>query len=860
MHIHSSLHDAAHQSLITRWAPRVLAALGALLAGLGIVFWVAANWPGLGRGSKFVVLQALAVVPALIVFAWPARHPARSALGLLTLLAIGALFAFFGQTFQTGADPWQLFALWAVLGLPLALAIRSNIVWMPWIVIVMTGISLWAYAHVGRTWQIRPSDIGIHLLAWLAGAAVVLAMLPRLAPWTGAGAWAKRLAVLLLLLMVVGTGLGVLFTRSGLRVQGDGGIALQYLLALLLTLGLGLVFSARRSFDLTALSFVALALDTLLLAGVVRWATDSASRDFLGMVLLIGLTAAGLLAGTVMFLMRMSRTRSSEVAAQDTAATNSAPDPSGQLSTHASNESPRPWPVVLITAVGAWVTTVPLVALVVLVFGESVFNGGLGALVLGLSLLGAAVWVLRIRGLHLFLEQLAVPVLISGLVLMGIAFFNLMPSSLACLALAATVLIVAALIDVEWLRVLLGMSAAGLSALGLTNVGGGYGLSTVPWQVSWHLLVAVWLVVQLQLHRAALRPWVAATLDAVSAGWIVLVLLGMVHASGSTFMLGPLLGGFASPASSMGGMHDGLLHRIGVPLLRMGSPLLAAAAMGLAWRRWPGLRQLHFVLPALVVLMLASYLSMLGATLLVLVVAAMGARQRIAVLAALAALWIVGSFYYLLSWPLATKAMVMVAAGLMLAIAAWLLLRESAEAWSATQTQANLAGSATPMSAWKLLRWGLPVSALFTILSAQIAIHDKETLIARGQPVFVQLAPRDPRSRMQGDFMALAQTVPSVDAEFLSARKPMVLARCDARGIAQILRVLRMDEPASLAADELLIELTPKDGRWVIASDAWYFKEGEAARWERARFAEYRITPEGRALLVNLRGPDLEPL
>ena len=40
-------------------------------------------------------------------------------MGLLAMLGMGALFAYFGQTYQTGADPWQLFALWAALSLPL---------------------------------------------------------------------------------------------------------------------------------------------------------------------------------------------------------------------------------------------------------------------------------------------------------------------------------------------------------------------------------------------------------------------------------------------------------------------------------------------------------------------------------------------------------------------------------------------------------------------------------------------------------------------------------------------------------------------------------------------------------------------
>ena len=54
--------------------------------------------------------------------------------------------------------------------------------------------------------------------------------------------------------------------------------------------------------------------------------------------------------------------------------------------------------------------------------------------------------------------------------------------------------------------------------------------------------------------------------------------------------------------------------------------------------------------------------------------------------------------------------------------------------------------------------------------------------------------------------------------------------------------------------------LTPKDGNWVLVSDAWFFKEGEAARWEKARYGEFRVLPDGRALLVGMRGPELEKL
>ena len=84
-----------------------------------------------------------------------------------------------------------------------------------------------------------------------------------------------------------------------------------------------------------------------------------------------------------------------------------------------------------------------------------------------------------------------------------------------------------------------------------------------------------------------------------------------------------------------------------------------------------------------------------------------------------------------------------------------------------------------------------------------------------------------------------------------------MIALRNERGIATL---ARMDDGRPLAAGELRIELTPKDGSWILVSDAWFFAEGEAARWARAKYGEFRVAPDGRALLVGLRGPNLEAL
>ena len=73
----------------------------------------------------------------------------------------------------------------------------------------------------------------------------------------------------------------------------------------------------------------------------------------------------------------------------------------------------RPWPVVLLTAIGAWLAALPLIALFAVMLGDSLRHGP-GPLLAGLVILGAAIFALRSRRLPLFVEQLITPMLIVG--------------------------------------------------------------------------------------------------------------------------------------------------------------------------------------------------------------------------------------------------------------------------------------------------------------------------------------------------------------------------------------------------------------------------------------------------------------
>lgn len=293
--------DAAVASPARR-LPLALGVLAAAMIGLGLVFWIAANWGSLGRWQQTVLLQA--VVLAMALSAWARPGPARPALALLAFVGTGGLLAFIGQTYQTGADPWQLFALWALLGLPMALAVRHDALWAPWALVAMAGVALWMQTHSGHRWRFESQDLAPQGAAWIVAALAVALLSPAAQRYTGAGVWSLRTAVTLGAVIVAGTALGGLLQT---RVAGQYGLGLAVVAA-----GVA-VFASRRGFDLFALSALALALNGLLVAGLVRLLfSGGAGRDVLSMTLLVGLAAAGLLAFSVSRILRLHRQRISE--------------------------------------------------------------------------------------------------------------------------------------------------------------------------------------------------------------------------------------------------------------------------------------------------------------------------------------------------------------------------------------------------------------------------------------------------------------------------------------------------------------------------------------------------------------------
>jgi uncharacterized membrane-anchored protein len=156
-------------------------------------------------------------------------------------------------------------------------------------------------------------------------------------------------------------------------------------------------------------------------------------------------------------------------------------------------------------------------------------------------------------------------------------------------------------------------------------------------------------------------------------------------------------------------------------------------------------------------------------------------------------------------------------------------------------------------------------AAVIVLAAVNWVIHARETLIDSGRALYLELAPIDPRSLMQGDYMALRFKV-AADA-FGRGRLPrdggervddgrLVLA-VDGRGVATF---RRMDDRSPLAADEALVRYRVRNGQPRLASNAYFFEEGRAADYDRARYGELRVAADGTAILTRLFDADLKAL
>ena len=128
---------------------RLLLWSGAVALAASVIFFIAHNWSDLGKLAKFGFVALLVALAVIGYWRLGTDRLAGKASLLVAAILLGALLALFGQTYQTGADTWELFATWAALIVPWVLIGRFAGMWILWIAIVNVAIVLYFVVFPG---------------------------------------------------------------------------------------------------------------------------------------------------------------------------------------------------------------------------------------------------------------------------------------------------------------------------------------------------------------------------------------------------------------------------------------------------------------------------------------------------------------------------------------------------------------------------------------------------------------------------------------------------------------------------------------------------------------------------------------
>ena len=127
-----------------------------------------------------------------------------------------------------------------------------------------------------------------------------------------------------------------------------------------------------------------------------------------------------------------------------------------------------------------------------------------------------------------------------------------------------------------------------------------------------------------------------------------------------------------------------------------------------------------------------------------------------------------------------------------------------------------------------------------------------ERLLEHGRLVLLELAPVDPRSLMQGDYMRLRFRAAEAARGELEGRENIdgaLVLEVDEHGVGVF---DRHADDAPLAPDELLMSFRVRGGHLRFATDAFFFQEGQAKLFESARYGGFRVSPHGKSLLTDM--------
>lgn len=772
---------------------------GAGLFCSGAITWIAANWAFFSKFEKLFATQSLIIFFIAASLYFIQRKQAKSKIILIWFIAsvlIGGLFALIGQIYQTGADPWQLFALWAALQLPLWLVLPNVAGALLWIVTANLALGL----YCGASFFIEKNILYILL--------IFNAILLALSEWRAARFDPWRIVPRALIFICA-------LLLSALQIWELIDNRFNPLLFLLSLGALG--FYRRYRFDMFAL----VVLFCSLVLHIDIWLLTQVQE--VGQHLAFLFTLAALIFAL------------------------------WQINTWMKQKYPQLanslWVALLYLFLVQLSLGFALVIFDIHSFGYEIY------LVLGAVFYGLALYFHRRTNHYVAILFILGISYIFAYGVMGqyvdYEFNPLLIWRVVALLAIALCLLAYGLFPKRWFRVLM-----------LCYIGGVLYLLQHQWEfITWLYPYYSRGLLPLSLLLFYLAP--NRALDFSSAAWAALI-ISLAHYV--YFFL--LVFSYHPEAATLPEIHN---------FVEFFQLINQQQFSQLQWD-WKSLYYLALLFAPLATFFRLNKKFGTNKNLLALIAIALfslafsGSPWILAFFALLFLaysnqsrhLWIVSvaliivfltEYYYWLAIPLLYKSLLLLASGLVLLLTAIALYKKSPK----THRTFTANYGRKPLMIAALL------SLIATLGIANVVIVQNEEVINHGRPILLKLAPVDPRSLMQGDYMELNyDLVSQARTEWKdghSATKGYALLTLDEQNIATLCR-LEYERPQHFEDCTAEVYLPVKRGKYwdiKLPSHQYFFAEGRGEHFAQAQYGEYRFK-EGKALLVRLLDKDLKPL
>ncbi|MGC6343079.1 GDYXXLXY domain-containing protein [Bisgaard Taxon 45] len=803
--------------------------LGTGFFASGAITWIAANWDYFSRFEKLYGVQGLfglSILLSLFFYYYKAKKTHSTSVfslvfAFLAAVLLGGIFALIGQTYQTGADPWELFAIWSICQIPFLLLFPN----------VASALLLLVTANVALSLAIPLLGDVVYMMIFLN--ILFLVGYEYFGERLNDVHW--RILPKIVLLILVYAFVWVLLIKNSV------------LLSWLLSAGLVYYYKERR-FDF----FNLIVLFLYLVVSICTKMLLMSGEDFLSSLFLVTILAFGGTIGAVMTLIKWFKW-------------------------HNPNASRVTWHIYPLFIVLMTFCTGLLLVTLFFSFGledeqdliyPSIFFILL-ALVMHFSQKVKTEWF-----------DIAIDMIFATGFILYFIFFLFDGENDIYLALMAILSVfVYSLRPANWLRFLIAslFIIAFLVYIGFFHSRwGGYYEAYVGQFV---LSAQQWVILGglLLYYYCSLSEKTTHTINLLPIAWAMLLVglaMNLDIFTRWTFLSSTQQASAPSALDDWFHVITGhFFTEINADVWLMKSVYLLTSITPIVFfvllsRRFELAKVMY------VGLLLTFFALCLGfiavnetlACISLLLLAYLSASRVLFALAVLGIIINLSYYYYLLSIPLLHKSFLLMGVGIVLALVTFVLSR-----YNKAQQAILQAESHNTLQPQTTLRKKLSLTVLAAGLIAIISnytIHKYEDILANGESIILKTAPVDPRSLMQGDYMTLNyEILADIGEEWeknLEEEKTQyfiyALLKRDSLGIATLCR-LETKVPTTFDGCTPNIYLPINVSMWWprLPSQDYFFAEGKGEYYAQAEYAEYRFKG-GKALLFRLLDKNLKAL